>query len=116
MQVESARTELLGRCIDALIRGDDWRPLNQGPEAPDIEALMRVAVSLWDAADDAPGASQRHRFRVWERLFHGNRVFGAASEPLSIRRIIGRRRQPSAIRRSGVLFAPSHGAPGRRWL
>lgn len=122
MSAEPTTVDLLDICIDALIRGDDWRACVDGPAPEDVAKLMVVAESIRDAANDTPRSGPRQRFRVWKRVFHGRQALeGRLDRPgqdglLSFRRKPGPWRRCLPGRQSGAVFAPSHPIPTGRWL
>ena len=67
---EDRPVELLDLCIDALVRGDEWRALVEGPEARQIGTLMVVAESIHEGAGTLPKPGPRQRLRIWDRIFN----------------------------------------------
>ena len=63
------REVLLDRCVDALVRGDDWRPLADGRNnQTEVSRLMAVAEWLLELRKRTPAPGRHRRQRTWARV------------------------------------------------
>ena len=122
MPVEPTAIDLLDNCIDALMRGEDWRACLDGPAPEAIARLMAVAESIHDSASETPPPGPRERFRAWKRIFRGRQALeGQRAWPeqdglLSFRRFTGPAWRNLLARKSGAALAPKQPLPAWRWL
>lgn len=109
---DQSKAELLDRCIDALLRGSDWRRVVPGGAGHEITPLMEVAETIRDVSGKTPEAGPRERLHLWARVF-GRRTGGGPGGGLAFLRQItghGRPRRPPGLRfetLSGRLAHPS---------
>ena len=122
MPAETTAVDLLDICIDALMRGEDWRACLDGSAPDGIENLMLVAESIRDSASETPPPGPRERFRAWKRIFRGREAIeGQQAWPvqdglLQFRRFTGPAWRRPLARKSGAALAPNQPLPAWRWL
>lgn len=119
MPSEVVSIPMLDRCIDALLRGEDWR---EGLDAADVQwlaPLMQIAETLIEGDRELPRPGRRERLRLWDRIFWRRQAADAGPQWQAMGQVMSRftggKLGPVASHREhGAEDAPGR-IPGRRW-